>query len=214
MVPVTFAEVDRLNNSLRVGLGGRSGVLALELDLAEVVVQAQSGDQAAFAVIYEHFAEPLFHYLLVRCRDAALAEELTGDLWMRVVERLPAFRCPRDNPQFAFAGWLYQIARNLAIDAYRRQTTAQVPLAETIASGEVPLDDRVIGGEDEQELCAALAKLTPEQREVLLLRFIEERSTAEVAAITGRSEGAVKVMQHRALGAVARVLGVKRGKAH
>jgi RNA polymerase sigma-70 factor (ECF subfamily) len=176
-------------------------------------VQARGGDQAAFAAIYDHFAEPLFHFLLVRCRDAAVAEELTGELWMRVVERLPAFRCPRDNPQMALAAWLYQIARNLAIDSYRRRSAAQVPLAETIPSCEAPLDERVIGGEAQQELCAALSKLTPEQREVLLLRFIEQRSTAEVAALTGRSEGAVKVMQHRALDAVARVLGVKRGKA-
>jgi RNA polymerase sigma-70 factor (ECF subfamily) len=188
-------------------------VLALDLDLADMVVQAQGGDQAAFAAIYDHFAEPLFHYLLVRCHDAAAAEELTGELWMRVVERLPAFRCPSDNPRAAFAAWLYQIARNLAIDAYRRRNTTQVPLAETIPSGETPLDERVIGGEDQQELCAVLSKLTPEQREVLLLRFIEQRSTAEVAVLTGRSEGAVKVMQHRALDAAARVLGVNRRKA-
>src|SRR5919202_5656872 len=193
---------------LRTALGGRSGVLALELDLAEVIVQARGGDQAAFAAIYDYFAEPLFHFLLVRCRDAAVAEELTGELWMRVVERFPAFRCPRDNPQMALAAWLYQIARNLAIDSYRRRSAAQVPLAETIPSREAPLDERVIGGEAQQELCAALSKLTPEQREVLLLRFIEQRSTAEVAALTGRAGGAVQVMQHRALDAAARVLGV------
>ena len=188
-------------------------MLALELDLAEVIVQAQGGDQAAFAAIYDHFAEPLFHFLLVRCHDAGVAEELTGDLWMRVVERLPAFRCPRDNLRTAFTAWLYQIARNLAIDAYRRRCITQVPLAETIPSREAPLDEYVIGGEDQQDLCAALAKLTPEQREVLFLRFMERRSTAEVAVMTGRSEGAVKVMQHRALEAAARLLGVNRRKA-
>jgi RNA polymerase sigma-70 factor (ECF subfamily) len=186
-------------------------VLTLGLDLADAAAQAQGGDPAAFAAIYEQFAEPLFHYLLVRCRDAALAEELTGELWLRVVEGLPAFRFPRDHPEQAFTAWLYRLARNLVIDAYRRRSTTPVPLVEPMAAREAPLDERVIEAENQQALCAALARLPPEQRDVLFLRFIAARSTADVARLTGRSEGAVKVMQHRALGAVARVLDVLRG---
>jgi RNA polymerase sigma-70 factor, ECF subfamily len=186
-------------------------MLTLGLDLADAAVQAQGGDQAAFAAIYEQFAEPLFHYVLVRCRDAALAEELTGELWLRVVERLPAFRFPRDHPEKAFTAWLYQLARNLVIDAYRRRRTTLVPFVDSMAARAAPLDEWVIEAENQQALCTALARLTPEQRDVLFLRFIEARSTADVALLTERSEGAVKVMQYRALGAVARALGVQRG---
>ena len=186
-------------------------MLALGLDLAEAVRQAQRGDQAAFTAIYEQFAEPLFRYVLVRCGDVGLAEELTSELWLRVVERFPAFRCPHDHPEKAFTAWLYQLARNLTIDAYRRRRAPDIPLVETIASRAAPLDERVIDGEEQQALCAAFTQLTPEQRDVLFLRFIEAHSTADVARLTGRSVGAVKVMQHRALAAVARALGVQRG---
>ena len=189
----------------------RQGVVALELDLAETVRQAQRGDQAAFAALYEQFAAPLFRYLLVRCGDAAVAEELSGELWLRVGERLPAFRCPADHPEKAFPAWLYQVARNLAIDATRRRGTAAVPLPETMLAREAPLDEWVIGREEQQALCAALAHLTPEQRDVLFLRFLEAYNTADVARLLGRSEGAVKGLQHRALAAVARMLGVQGG---
>ena len=184
--------------------------LAHGRDLTGTVAAAQAGDQAAFDAIYDRFAEPLFHYLYARCGDAELAEELTGDLWVRVVERLPAFRFRGNAPEAVFAGWLYRIARNLMTDAYRRRDHTNLPLVETIPSHAMPLDARLIAEEEQRELCTALERLTTEQREVLQMRFIEERSPTEVARLTGRSEGAVKVMQHRALGALARMLGVQR----
>ncbi len=187
-------------------------VVALGPDLASIVARAQAGEQAAFDAIYDRFADPLFGYLYARCGDAGLAEELTGDLWVRVVERLPAFRFPHGAPEAAFAGWLYRIARNLLIDATRRRSNNNVPLVETAPSGDVAPDDRVIAGEEHQELRTAIEQLTPEQREVLMLRFVDERSNAEVAQLTGRSEGAVKVMQHRALNALAGILGGQRRK--
>jgi RNA polymerase sigma-70 factor, ECF subfamily len=74
---------------------------ALDPDLAQAVARAQAGDAAAFDTIYERFADPLFRFVYVRCGDAALAEELTGDLWVRVVEKLPSFQFPRGEPAAA-----------------------------------------------------------------------------------------------------------------
>jgi len=182
-------------------------------DLASTVAQAQLGDQVAFDAIYDRFADALFRYLYARCGDAALAEELTGDVWVRVVERLPAFRFPSGDPEASFAGWLYRIARNLLIDSYRRRRHALVPLSDKISAHETPPEEHVIAGDDRRELRAAIEQLTAEQREVLLLRFVEERTNAEVARLTGRSENAVKVMQHRALGALSRLLGGRRSQA-
>ncbi|MFL5800676.1 MAG: RNA polymerase sigma factor [Roseiflexaceae bacterium] len=181
-------------------------------DLASTVVRAQEGDQAAFDAIYDQFADALFRYLYARCGNAALAEELTGDVWVRVVERLPAFHFAGGDPTAVFAGWLYKIARNLVIDSYRRKRTVHVPLTETLSSHDISPDERVIAGDARRALHAAIEQLTTDQREVLLLRFFEERSNAEVAQLTGRSENAVKVMQHRALTALARMLGVRRGQ--
>jgi RNA polymerase sigma-70 factor, ECF subfamily len=179
-------------------------------DLASTVVRAQEGDQAAFDMIYDRFADALFRYIYVRCGNAALAEELTGDMWVRVVERLPAFRFAGSDPEAVFASWLYTIARNLVIDSYRRKRNLQVPLTEALSSRDMPPDESVIAADDRRALHAAIEQLTADQREVVLLRFVEERSNAEVARLTGRSENAVKVMQHRALAALARILGVRR----
>jgi RNA polymerase sigma-70 factor (ECF subfamily) len=181
-------------------------------DLASIVVQAQEGDQAAFDVIYEKFADALFRYIYMRCGNAALAEELTGDVWVRVVERLPTFRFVGSDTEAVFAGWLYTIARNLLIDSYRRKRFLHVPLAETLSSRDMMPDELVIADDDRRALRLAIEQLTADQREVVLLRFINECSNAEVARLTGRSENAVKVMQHRALTALARLLGVSRNR--
>jgi RNA polymerase sigma-70 factor (ECF subfamily) len=137
-----------------------------------------------------------------------LADELFADLWLHVVASLPAFHFRSGDPETVFAGWLYRIARNLAANASRQSSVRTVPLTQSIATREPAPDEQVIAAEERQEVCAALEQLTPEQREVLLLRFVEERSPTEVAVLTGRSVGAVKVMQHRAVRALARMCGV------
>lgn len=181
-----------------------------EGNLSEVLARAQGGDQRAFDVIYNRFADPLFRYLYARCGDASQAEELHGDLWLRVVERLDGFRPPESGVDAAFAAWLYRIAYNLVIDSVRKRGGQSMPLDVEIASGDPHPDERLMAADDTTALRAAIERLTPDQREVVVMRFFEERSNAEVAALTGRSEGAVKVMQHRALGSLARFLGVER----
>ena len=180
------------------------------IDFASTLSQAQAGDQVAFDSIYGLLADTLFRYLYARCGDRALAEELTSDLWVRVVEHLPSFKIPNCDPEVVFVAWLYTIARNLLADTYRRRRLEVAPLNDTITSHEVSPDDRVIINDEIHELQLALEQLTAEQREVILLRFIEQRSNSEVAQLTGRSENAVKVMQHRALTSLARLLGGKR----
>ncbi len=173
---------------------------------AWVLKRAQGGDRAAIGVIYERFATPIYRYLYVRCNDAALAEDLASDLWVRVVTHLKTFRNTSAEPEVAFAAWLYRIARNLLIDASRHKNRNDECLPDILATGEPTLDEHVIASEEHQEVQRALNKLTSEQQEVIMLRFIEQRSVAEVAELTGRSQGAVKVMQHRALGSLSRHL--------
>jgi RNA polymerase sigma-70 factor (ECF subfamily) len=182
-----------------------------EQNFAALLKKAQAGDHRAFDAIYDQFADALFRYIYVRCGDRSLAEDLTSDLWVRIVEHLSSFRPPPGDPRPAFAAWLYRIARNLVIDSQRRTRDDHVPISEHVAAREVPPDEQVIARDDERAMQDALAQITPDQREVILLRFFEECTSAEVARRTGRSEGAVKVMQHRALGALARLLGIRRG---
>jgi RNA polymerase sigma-70 factor (ECF subfamily) len=166
---------------------------------ASMLLRAQTGDTVAFDGLYEHFASPLFRYLCVRCDNVALAEDLTGEVWVRVVQRLPSFRIPAASPELAFRGWLYRIASNLVIDTYRRRSSQDVTIPETLMAGTPAPDEQVIAREEHGEVRAALDHLNEQQREVLVLRFVEEHSVAEVAHLTGRSAGAVRVMQYRAL---------------
>lgn len=186
--------------------------LAPGVDLAAAVARVQAGDAAAFDTIYERFADPLYRFVYVRCGDAALAEELTGDLWVRVVEKLPSFQFPKGEPEAAFAGWLYTIARNLVIDHSRRKRHDSQPLLETLSSNEATPDEQALVGEEHRELRNAIDKLTPDQRTVVLLRFVEDRSNADVAQLMAKTEGAVKLLQYRALDALARTLGGRRKK--
>ncbi len=191
----------------------RSSPVELQLNFTVLLKQAQEGDTMAFGVIFEHFAQRLFRSLYAHCGDVNLAEEIASSTWVRAVERLTSFQLPTSNAptaEVAFAAWLYRIGRNLLIDTYRRSGPVTLLLEEAVVD-DVRVDEHILATETQQELRAALMQLTPEQRDVIIMRFIEERKTAEVAHITGRTEGAVRALQHRGLAALARLLTKKHG---
>ena len=164
---------------------------------AELVVRAQQGDRAAFAALYEEYS-PLVYRFLRRRLDGAdeNVEDLTEDVFVKVYEKLDRY-VERGLP---FSAWVYRIAHNHLVDHLRSlpRTTAssldevtEVPeRAATAAFG------RVL---DRQSLEPALARLTPEQRQAVELRFLQGMSVAETAAAMGRSDEAVKKLQARAL---------------
>jgi RNA polymerase sigma-70 factor (ECF subfamily) len=171
-----------------------------------MITSAQEGNLAAFDALYEHFASSLFRYLCLRCDDIAVAEDLAGEVWVRVVQRLPAFRIPVGSPEVAFRAWLYCIAHNMVIDTHRRRSSHDVSIPEAMTTGTPTPDEQVIAWEEHGQVRAALSKLNDQQREVLMLRFVEEHSVAEVASLMGRSAGAVRVLQFRALRSLAQKL--------
>ena len=140
------------------------------------------------------------------------SEEALGELWLRVVQHLPHFRIPAKGADQAFVSWLYRIARNLSVDALRYKRTYVYGIPEMIESPEPLAEDRVVAEDERQLLDKALTTLTVEQREVILLRFHDDRTISEVATLTGRTETAIKGLQHRAVGALARAMGVRGEK--
>jgi RNA polymerase sigma-70 factor, ECF subfamily len=184
-------------------------VVAIQTDeLEEIIALAQRNDQGAYEQLYNRFVDQLYRYLYVRCNDAGLAEEALGELWLRVVQHLPQFRIPSKGADQAFASWLYRIARNLSVDAMRHKRKYVYGIPEMIESPEPLAEDRVVAEDERQLLDKALTTLTIQQREIILLRFHDERTISEVAALTGRTETAIKGLQHRAVGALARAMGV------
>ena len=179
-------------------------------ELREIIAKAQHSDQAAYEHIYNRYVDPLYRYLYARCGNLQLAEDALGELWLRVVRYLPHFHIPERGVDQAFTGWLYRIARNLSVDTLQKDQRQGDILPETLISPEPELEDVVLVQDERESLQAAMAKLTVEQREVIQLRFHEDRTSSEVAVLTGRTESAVKALQHRALGALARAMGIER----
>ncbi len=169
---------------------------------ADLLRRAQKGDRQAFRQIYERYASQVYAFLLGYIRDPDQAEDLTQETFVRVWQALPKYR-----EQGAFRAWLFRIARRLAIDALRHQKRhPQTSLWEVQDHQAI---DPLANLERQQavaDVMKALETLKEEYRTVLVLRFLLGFSVAEAATVLGRSSGAVRVLQHRALQALRRRL--------
>ncbi len=169
---------------------------------ADLIWRAQAGDRLAFRQIYERYARQVFAFLLGYLRDPDQAEDLTQETFVRVWQALPKYR-----EQGSFRAWLFRIARRLAIDAVRRQKRhPQAPLWEVRDQHATDPLASLEHQQTVQEVMQALDTLKEEYRTVLVLRFLVGLNVAETAAVLGRSKGAVRVLQHRALQALRRRL--------
>ncbi len=172
----------------------------------QLLERARQLDSQALAEVYDRYAEPIYRYLYRYLGDAAQAEDLTGEVFLRLLQALGTRRAPRER----IDAWLYRVAHNLAMDWFRqRRKHGNLSLDERPdePEGEVPGRSggeelpwqAVVKNQEEEQLRAALQRLTPEQQQVLLLRFGEGLKPAEVGALMGKSEGAIKVLQYRAV---------------
>ncbi len=171
---------------------------------AALVALAQQGDQQAFADLYEHY-RPLVYRFLRRRLDGTdeVVEDLTEDVFVKLYEKLDRY-VERGLP---FTAWLYRIAHNQLVDYVRtlpRQTAQPLDMVADIPEHQTGSEYRSVL--DRQTLEPALARLTPEQRQAVELRFLQGMSVAETAATMGRSEEAVKKLQARALANLRRSL--------
>jgi RNA polymerase sigma-70 factor (ECF subfamily) len=170
----------------------------------ETLAAARRLDPAAVAAIYDAFADPIFRYVSFRIRSPEDAEDLTDQVFLKMIEALPAY----DDRGLPFAAWLYRIARNLVVDRYRRSGREAVALSEGLEARGREADPfaAAAGNLDREAVRAALGSLTDEQRQVVVLRFIEGWDVHEVALAMGRKPGAIHALQHRALHAMQRAL--------
>jgi RNA polymerase sigma-70 factor (ECF subfamily) len=171
--------------------------------LREIVRRARSGDGDAFADLYDRYSTRVYRFALVRLGSPEAAEDLLQEVFLKVVEALPRYE-ERGTP---FAAWLFRIARNSVIDHVR----ASAPVEPLDAALDLrddrpgPADLAELKG-DATLLVAALANLTPEQRDVVVYRFFAGLSPAEIASVMDRREGTIRALQFRALGALRRHL--------
>lgn len=170
----------------------------------------QKGEAAAVEALYDLYADRLYRYVLIRVGEPEAAADLTTELFVRVIQHVGSFKLNERRPASSFSAWVYRIAANLVNDHHRRGKRApEVGLSEELRlpATERNPEDEVEQRETYRRLQRALQHLSEEQRLVILAKFGEDMSNAEVAAWLGKSEGAVKSLQHRALQALARLLG-------
>ena len=169
----------------------------------DLVSRAQRGSVDATGQLYERHYQSIFRYLYYRTGDQPTAEDLTADVFIKMVQALPGYRVTAAS----FRTWLFQIARNLSIDHFRRgQAHPQEHMEDGFpSSGPHPeaAADRNLTAEG---LRKALGQLSDEQRDVVVMRFIEGMPLAEVAAALHKSEDAVKGLQRRGLTALRELL--------
>ncbi len=176
-----------------------------------MVTRAQQGDADAIANLYQTFAEAIYRYMAYRVPTQADAEDLTADVFLKMVEGLPGYRL---TPA-PFEAWLYRIAAARVVD-FRRRTSQHphVELSEQLTD-EDPLPEAQVQHDQEFEtLRDALMQLNDDFQTILILRFIERKSHEEVAVILGKSVTAVKSAQHRALAHLASLLGTEQKTRH
>jgi len=168
--------------------------------------RARAYDADALGELYDQYAPLIYAYLYRRVHDAQLAEDLTGEVFVRVLQAI-------QSEQFwhiSFRGWLYRIAHNLLVDHYRKQPSVPLlALDEQLVAAQGDPDSALAEKLSRQDLLAAISQLTLAQQQVLALRFGEQLAAREVAEVMGKSVGAVELLQHRALIALRRILKEK-----
>jgi len=167
-----------------------------------LVRRAQNRDQEAFAQLYEEHFDKIYRYIALRIGNEAEAEDMTQQVFLNALQSISSFRW-KGVP---FSAWLFRIAHNQAVDHLRRKKRTAVPLDESVASNDNAPQLIAEQKLDIERLLLATQKLTDAQREVISLRFTSELSIAQVAKIMGKSQGAVKALQHSAIVALRRAL--------
>lgn len=164
----------------------------------ELVELAKTGDKDAFGELYERYIEKIYSYVYYRMGNHHDAEDLTARVFFRAMSHIPNYT-ERGVP---FQAWLYRIAHNLVANWHRdRGRRKVIPLDEFIAASlksESP-DSQAEDQEEQDALRAAIRRLPEERQQLLLLKFVDHLSNAEIGVIMDRTEGAIKSLYHRTL---------------
>jgi RNA polymerase sigma-70 factor (ECF subfamily) len=169
-----------------------------------LVLRAQQHDQEAFAQLYEEHFDKIHRYVTLRIGNEMEAEDVTQQVFVNTLQSISSFKWRG----ISFSAWLFRIAHNQAVDYLRKKKRAAVPLDESLASSDSSPQLVAEDKQDIEQLLQATKKLTEAQREVISLRFTSGLPIAEVAKVMGKSQGAVKALQHSAIVALRKALSV------
>lgn len=171
----------------------------------QLIQSAVGGDSSAFGSLYDHYQPAIYRFIAIKVGSREEAEDITHQVFLSAWTKVRSYR-HRGHP---FSSWLYQIARNMVIDHYRaRRDTVSLDkldpessLIPAVAHVDVEAKMQL------EKVHRAVSELKPEYQDVIILRFVEDLPLKEVSAILKKSEGAVKLAQHRAVRALREKLG-------
>lgn len=171
----------------------------MELSDQSALARAAQGDAEAFGVLYERYVDRIFNYIYYRTGNVFDAEDITARVFFRALRRVGSYT-DRGLP---FSAWLYRIAHNLVANWHRDNSRRrEIPLDEGLVMGfqrgDLP-ESELVEAEERERLLGVLRCLPPERQQLLILKFVERMSNAEIAQIMGRTEGAIKSLYHRTL---------------
>lgn len=170
-----------------------------ELSDEAALTLAGKGDQHAFGILYERYVGRIYNYVYYRTGNQNDAEDLTARVFFRAMGHITNYQ-DRGLP---FSAWLYRIAHNLVANWHRDNSRKpEIPLDDSILamhrSGEHP-EAALVNNEERERLLRVIRNLPPERQHLLVLKFVEHMSNAEIGQVMGRTEGAVKSLYHRTL---------------
>ena len=170
----------------------------------QLLIQAQKLEPDALKALHERFYETVARYIQFKVGNPRTVEDLCGDVFVRILEGLQQGRGWRESPQ----GWIMGIARNVVADFYRRrERMTEVALNPNLTSSrQTDPTYHALQNETHRQLKAAIDQLTEEQRDVILMRFMEGVDIKSVANAINKSPGAVKGLQYRAMKALAEIM--------
>jgi len=185
--------------------------LAEAIDIQQLVQRAKAGDGEAVAILYRLFSGAIYRYMAFRAPTLTDAEDLTAEVFIRMVEGLPSYQVT----EVPFEAWLYRIAAVRVADFYRQLgRRPETDLTETMIDDEPLPEEQIAQQQAFEALRKALHQLSDEYQTILLLRFVERKSHEEVARILNKSMTAVKSAQHRALNQLTTLLGADQKIRH
>jgi RNA polymerase sigma-70 factor (ECF subfamily) len=166
---------------------------------AILVARARNGNTESFGILYRRYADSIYRYMYIRLGEAQEAEELTADVFFRSYQALGTYR----ESGWPFSSFLYQVAKNVLIDYFRQQKPGiRLSIPEPELEPLQPLDEHIIRDEQIRDLRRAMDEIPSNYREVIILRIILAMPTSVVAKWMYMTEGATRVVLHRALSAL------------
>ncbi len=173
---------------------------AAELPDTEALARARAGDKEAFGILYQRYVQRIYSYIYYRVGHPQEAEDLTARVFYRAMQHIHRY----EERGLPFSAYLYRIAHNLVANWHRDQSRRKEIALEDTAWNPPTANDphpehRLIHAEEEAQLLDAIRRLPPDRQELLILKFVDRLSNAEIGQILGRSEGAIKSLYHRTL---------------